>query len=221
MASGRIHVCLATLFALGLGGAARSGADEVTINGLNVEKTITCDHRDVVIHGTNHRLTLKGRCRQVWVDGTGHLVHVEALGSADVAGVNNRIEWERALRGEEPDIEIIGVGNSAARVAGGSAPGRRGARTGRARITVQEDSLQRVYDCAGGSATVEGGENRLTLRRCLELRVTGAENRIVMEGPVRVIRLQGNDNTVEWSEGEGGRPPVIENPGSGNHVLRK
>jgi len=102
MASGRIHVCLATLFALGLGGAARSGADEVTINGLNVEKTITCDHRDVVIHGTNHRLTLKGRCRQVWVDGTGHLVHVEALGSADVAGVNNRIEWERALRGEEP-----------------------------------------------------------------------------------------------------------------------
>jgi hypothetical protein len=84
----------------------------------------------VVIHGTNHRLTLKGRCPQVWMDGTGHVVHVEALGSADVAGVSNRLEWERGLRGEEPDIEIIGVGNSAARVAAASAPGRGGAKRG-------------------------------------------------------------------------------------------
>jgi hypothetical protein len=51
--------------------------------------------------------------------------------------------------------------------------------------------------------------------------VSGADNRIVMVGPVRLIRLEGNDNTVEWSEGESGQPPKVENPGYGNRVVRK
>jgi hypothetical protein len=68
---------------------------------------------------------------------------------------------------------------------------------------------------------VEGSENELTLTACPELTVTGAENRILLVGPVRRIRLLGGDNTVEWSEGEGGRPPTVENRGGGNRVVRK
>jgi Protein of unknown function (DUF3060) len=252
------------LLALSAAVAARAAADDLTIQGVNVERTITCDDREVVIHGTNNRVTLNGRCRQVTVDGTAHVVRVETLGSADVSGVNNRLEWEHALRGDQPDIEIVGLGNRVVQVSGaaaarpaersgsvtvegdgsrvvvgpggisveGKSKGRRDAKvtvTGgggaepavpRA-ITIEEGDLQRTYDCAGGSATVEGGENRLTLRRCPELTVSGADNRIVMVGPVRLIRLLGNDNTVEWSEGEGGKPPKVENPGYGNKVVRK
>jgi hypothetical protein len=218
----------------------------------------------VVIHGTNNRITLNGRCRHVTIDGTAHVVRVETLGSANVAGLNNRLEWEHALRGGKPDIEVVGLGNRAVQVSG-AAPARpaeggasvavegdgsrvvigpggisiegrsKGRRDGKVTvtgggsaepaapraITIEEGDLQRSYDCAGGSATVEGGENRLTLRRCPELTVSGADNRIVMVGPVRLIRLEGNDNTVEWSEGEGGQPPKVENPGYGNRVVRK
>ena len=251
---------------------AWAAADELTIQGVGVERTVTCDDREVVIHGTNNRVTLNGRCRQVTIDGTAHVVRVETLGSADVHGVNNRLEWEHALRGGQPDIEIVGLGNRAVHVSGaaparpaqggasvavegdgsvavegdgsrvvigpggisveGKSKGRRDAKVtvtggGSAEpaapraITIEEGDLQRSYDCGGGSATVEGGENRLTLRRCPELTVNGADNRIVMVGPVRLIRLEGNDNTVEWSEGEGGQAPKVENPGSGNRVVRK
>jgi hypothetical protein len=254
--------------ALWTAASSHAVADDLIIQGLNVARTITCDDRDVVIHGAANHLTLRGRCLQVSVDGTGHVIHVEGLGSADVTGVNNRLEWEHGLDGDQPKIEITGMGNSAGRAEAGAAPRRRatgksdqdsvvvqgdsgrvvvgpngisvengskGRREGKGghttdaaaepaaprALTIDEGDQQRAYDCAGGSATVESGENRLTLRRCPELTVNGADNRIVLVGPVRIIRLLGNDNTVEWSEGEGGKQPRVETEGSGNHVLRK
>jgi DUF3060 family protein len=244
--------------------APPAAADDHTVQAVNVERTIACDGRGVAIHGAGNRLTLRGRCPQVSIDGTGHVVHVERLGSASIAGLDNRLEWEQSLRGDQPDIDITGVNNRAVRAKGGSGPApaasadggglvvegdssrvvlgpggisvegkSKGRRDGSVTvttaepaaaprsITVEEGDLNRSYDCAGGGATVEGGENQLTLRRCPELTVSGAENRIVLVGPVRLIRLLGNDNTVEWSEGEGGKAPRIENPGSGNRVMRK
>jgi len=38
---------------------------------------------------------------------------------------------------------------------------------------------------------------------------------------VRRIRLLGGENEVQWSEGEGGRAPKVETPGSDNRVVRK
>jgi hypothetical protein len=253
--------------ALGAAAASHAAADELVIQGLNIVRTITCDDRDVVIHGASNRLTLRGRCAQVSVDGASHVIHVEALGRADVTGVDNRLEWEHGLDGDQPKIEITGMGNSAGRVDAAAAPRRGGSgkpqdsvvvqgdsgrvvvgpngisvenrskerRDGKAAkttdaagepaaprtLTIDQGDQQRTYDCAGGSAEVEGGQNRLTLRRCPELTVSGADNRIVMVGPVRLIRLEGNDNTVEWSEGEGDRPPKVETAGTGNRVLRK
>jgi hypothetical protein len=52
-------------------GLARAGAGELAIHGVDVERTITCDERDVVIDGTGHRLTLRGSCPYVRVMGTG------------------------------------------------------------------------------------------------------------------------------------------------------
>jgi hypothetical protein len=221
----KVRAAVAVLVTVVGGGfAAEAAADAVTIRGVGVERTITCDDREVVVYGTNHRLTLRGRCREVEVNGTAHVIRVEGLGHATIHGVKNTLEWEQALGGGEPQVEIDGLGNRAVKVAARAgapqaAPAEREAAP--ATLVIDEGDLRRSYDCAGGTATVEGGENQLTLRRCRELTVNGAENRIVLVGPVRVIRLMGNDNTVEWSEGDGGQPPRIERVGSGNTVVRQ
>jgi hypothetical protein len=249
--------------ALGVASPAWAAGDALTIQGLGVEKTITCDDREVVIQGSNHRLTLRGPCPLVQVRGTNHVIRVERLGRATVTGVNNRLEWEHALRGDEPEIKITGLGSRAVRVRGqgtarpgGGEPdqasvavegtggrvvlgpggisvegGAKRRREGQvtvgaepapaAALTVVENKLERAYDCAGGSAVLHGNENRLTLSRCPELTITGNDNQIELVGPVRHIRLPGNDNTVEWSEGDGGQPPKVEALGSGNRVRRQ
>jgi hypothetical protein len=168
------------------------------------------------------------------------VIHVERLGTAWLAGIENRLEWERALRGDRPDITVTGEGNRAVHVegTGGSVrlSGEGGAsitvdgRTGTVRLgtgssgpsslTISDNELEKTFDCGGGSALVEGSDNRLTLTGCAELTVTGGENHIVLAGPVRRIRLLGGDNSVEWSEGEGGGSPKVETPGSGNRVTR-
>jgi DUF3060 family protein len=275
----------------GLAATARAGGEDLTVTGVNLERTITCDERDVVVEGVGNRLTLRGRCQHVTITGTDHVVRVERLGSANLTGMNNRLEWEAALRGDRPDVKITGVNNRSVRAEGravarreGAAPdpdrvtvegeggrvvlgsdgisiegngkGRRGGQvtvdtggtgirvdggtgtvtvgggsatagsgtagsaTGRS-LTISDSDLNRDYDCAGGSAVVQGSDNRLGLSRCRELTVTGGDNHIVLVGPVRLIRLLGADNSVEWSEGEGGRAPKVETPGSGNRVSRR
>jgi hypothetical protein len=215
MGTGGSLEALLLALALNLGGAP---AEDVTIHGVDVERTLACDGRDVIVYGTGHRLTLRGRCPYLRVQGTGHVVHVETLGRADLMGVENRLEWERALEGTEPRIAIAGAGNRAVHEAGAA---REPAASTARSIVIDERQLDQVFDCAGGSASVESGDNRLTLRDCRELTVTGAENEIVLEGPVRAIRLLGNDNAVRWSEGEDGRAPRVETRGSGNRVSRR
>jgi hypothetical protein len=220
---------------------ATAAPEDLVIKGVDIERTITCDQRAVMIRGTSHRLTLRGSCQKVTIFGTGHVIHVERLGTAWLAGTDNRLEWERALRGERPDITVTGEGNRAVQAKGAAGSvtlsgeggssitvdGRNGTvRLGTgsgtaASLTISDNELEKSFDCGGGSALVEGSDNRLTLNGCAELTVTGAENHIVLVGPVRRIRLLGGDNSVEWSEGEGGRPPKVETPGSGNRVSRK
>jgi hypothetical protein len=217
-----------------------AGPEDLVIQGVDVERSITCDERDVTIRGTSHRLTLRGSCRTVTISGTGHVIHVERLGTARLGGIDNRLEWESSLRGARPDITVTGEGNRAvhAETAPGTVrlSGEGGAsitvdgRTGNVRLgagsgtsaslTISDSDLEKTFDCGGGTALVEGSDNRLTLNGCAELTVTGGENHIVLVGPVRRIRLLGGDNTVEWSEGEGGRTPKIETPGSGSRVTR-
>jgi hypothetical protein len=244
---------------------ARAQGEDLTILGLGIERTITCDTRDVVVNGAGHRLTLKGRCARVAVHGTGHVVHVERLGRGLVDGMDNRLEWEQAIEGERPEIRIGGVNNRAAQAGGATAArsaatadesgvtvqgseGRivlgdggvtveRGKRrggnvtitsggvtvgtAGKGSLTIAASDVTETHDCAGGSVTVDGSDDVLTLRHCPELTVTGGGNRIVLVGPVRRIRLLGGENRVQWSEGEGGRPPKVETPGAANEVVRR
>jgi hypothetical protein len=89
---------------------------------------------------------------------------------------------------------------------------------GEAAVTVLENGLERTYDCAGGNAEVRGNDNVLTLRNCRQLTVSGNDNAITLQGPVRLIRVPGDNNGVTWSQGVDGKAPSVETSGSGNRV---
>jgi len=79
---------------------------------------------------------------------------------------------------------------------------------------------RRTYDCRGGSATVEGGFNVLTLRNCTEIVVNGGDNTIDA-GVVDAIEVAGADNRITWTESADGRRPRITNEGQGNVIVSK
>lgn len=78
----------------------------------------------------------------------------------------------------------------------------------------------KTYDCRGGSLTVEGGSNVISLRNCTELIVDGGDNTIDA-GVVDAIEVSGGDNKITWSESADGRRPKITNGGEGNVIVSK
>jgi hypothetical protein len=89
-----------------------------------------------------------------------------------------------------------------------------------ATVSVAENGLRRSYDCAFGQAEVRGNDNELTLRNCRQVTVSGSRNALTLEGPVRLIRVPGDDNRVVWSHGVDGKAPSVETAGSGNSITR-
>jgi hypothetical protein len=86
-------------------------------------------------------------------------------------------------------------------------------------IVVGSDE-RRTYDCRGGSATVRGGFNVLTLRNCSKVVVDGGDNTIDA-GVVDAIEVAGADNRITWTESADGRRPRIINEGEGNVIVSK
>jgi hypothetical protein len=281
---------------VGLAWMGSAAADE-NIQGLGIQRTVDCEGGTVTITGTSHRLTLRGRCDRVVLSGTGSVVHVESLGRVTVSGVNNRVEWERGLDGNDPRIQKSGINNEVVQVKGGGSASSRGSsgsrkgsgsgsvdvgggavvvEDGRDRVTVGSDGVtvesgsgksgrkdkvvvdsggttvtvdnssgtvkagggtvrssgkagtltvaendqERTYDCAGGTAVIQGNDNVLTLRNCPELIVNGNSNTLTLQGPVRVIRALGNENEITYSQGADGKAPNVESLGSGNNISR-
>jgi hypothetical protein len=85
---------------------------------------------------------------------------------------------------------------------------------------VVRSNENKTYDCRGGSLTVEGGFNVLTLRNCSELIVNGGENTIDA-GVLDAIEVAGADNKITWTESPDGRRPRITNEGEGNVIASK
>ena len=79
---------------------------------------------------------------------------------------------------------------------------------------------KRTYDCRGGTATVEGGDNVVTFRNCVTVIVEGGDNTIDA-GLAEVIEVPGADNRVTWTESADGRRPRIVNAGEGNVITSK
>jgi hypothetical protein len=86
-------------------------------------------------------------------------------------------------------------------------------------IVVGSDQ-RKTYDCSGGSATVRGGFNVLTLRNCTKLIVDGGDNTIDA-GVVDAIEVAGADNKITWTESADGSRPRITDNGRGNTISGK
>ena len=68
--------------------------------------------------------------------------------------------------------------------------------------------------------TVDGDHNTLTLTgQCGTQRVNGNNNVVTVEA-VAQIATWGNRNGVVWTQGVGGKPPKISNPGTGNKIKK-
>ena len=84
-------------------------------------------------------------------------------------------------------------------------------------IVVAHSEEKQTYDCDGGTAVINGGNNVLTLRNCTEVTVNGGDN-LVHAGTVRAINILGSGNlTTTWG---GPREPKVVNLGTRTRSAR-
>jgi len=93
------------------------------------------------------------------------------------------------------------------------APGRASA----ADVIVDRSDEKRSYDCGGGAAVINGGDNVLTLRNCTEVTVNGGDN-LVDAGTARAINILGSGNRVNYTLVAGRGKPKVVNLGTQNVV---
>jgi hypothetical protein len=219
----------------------------VTINGTGHDLTLTGRCPRVVVSGTGSvvhvaelgRLTVSGLNQRVeWVKGldgaepaiqkSGLGVEVVQVNGGRAAGArsgSSRSSGGASVQAGPAGTTIESDGSRVTVGAGGvtveAADGTPTTTTRKAgSITVMENDQERTYDCAGGTATIQGNDNVLTLRNCPELVVNGNNNAITLQTGVKLIRALGNGNGITWSQGLGGQAPRIESLGSKNDIKR-
>jgi DUF3060 family protein len=84
-------------------------------------------------------------------------------------------------------------------------------------VIVDTSEEKRTYDCQGGAAVINGGDNVLTLRNCTEVTVNGGDN-LVHAGTARTITVLGSGNRVNYTMVEGRGKPKVVNLGTQNEV---
>jgi hypothetical protein len=81
------------------------------------------------------------------------------------------------------------------------------------------NKINATLDCVGGSATIKGSANELTITgKCSGLKLTGTGNKIAIEfGPAANIDINGTKNTIVWTSTDG-KPPTVKYYGTANIV---
>lgn len=101
-------------------------------------------------------------------------------------------------------------------------------------ISIADNDQTGTKDCKGGSASIMGNDNTLTLKGCVKVSVMGNTNKLTLEGcktlqvmgndntvaagVVSSISTTGNDNTVTYKVPPKGKKPAISNLGNNNTV---
>src|SRR5262245_16941350 len=149
--------------AAGLVAGPAAAQEPITVTGVGVQRTIDCDGRRVEITGSDNRLTLRGRCDAVAVSGTHNVVQVEGLGRVSITGINHRVEWEYALRGDQPSVSKSGIGNEVVQVkaqARESAPSGRTTRRGDVVVEGNAEGGGHRVTIGDGGISVDSGGGR-------------------------------------------------------------
>jgi hypothetical protein len=89
-------------------------------------------------------------------------------------------------------------------------------------ITIVDNGATITHECHDGTdVDVMGNENHVTLTgACGKVSVSGNENSVAVEAAAAIVAL-GNENTVVWEKGAGGKAPKITNLGTKNKISKK
>lgn len=113
------------------------------------------------------------------------------------------------VQGPDGTVTVGGTGNVTIR----QAPAAPGA----GKIRIDGDGRKSDHDCRGGSASVNGDRNDVTLRNCDLVTVNGNDNTVSAQGAA-TITINGGDNKVRWQAAADGSRPTITDNGAGNTV---
>jgi len=80
---------LAALIALAALSPLAATAEELTVEGADLQRAIACDGEDVGIYGADNQIDLTGNCGNVLVYGSKHVVTFEHAASLTVSGMNH------------------------------------------------------------------------------------------------------------------------------------
>jgi Protein of unknown function (DUF3060) len=222
---------------------------QTTMTSSGQRRSIACDGETVQITGSRNTLTITGDCQKVDVAGTGNVVTIEAVERIEVTGTNNRVTWQRALRGDAPRVSRTGLGNTIARAEPAEPPSSDSApppaRSGRAgtappaasasasdgngsatptvtgaMVKLIEDNREDTIDCRGRQVSILGSKNSLRLRgTCPLVIVSGSDNIIDIDTADR-IRTSGDRNRLTWTRLAAGTEPKVQNTGTDNRVSK-
>ena len=103
-----------------------------------------------------------------------------------------------------------------------------------ASLDISGSRLKGTKSCSGGTATIAGNDNQLTLKKCSKVTVLGNRNKLkltgtaalvvkgnrnrVAAGLVKSISTIGNRNVVTYKLGPKKKKPRISNLGKGNKI---
>jgi hypothetical protein len=109
-----IMLLIAALVVAAQTGTADVGKGPIRIAGVEQERSIPCEGRDVFVDGVDHKLTFTGACASLSVAGTGNTINIGLKPGASVAvqGTDQTVRW-RSER--EPKVKITGVDNNVSR----------------------------------------------------------------------------------------------------------
>jgi hypothetical protein len=87
--------------------AAAAAQNTLTLSGER--RTVACAGNTLKITGQRNTVTVTGECRKVDISGTGNTVAIESVASIEVTGTNNKVTWQRALKGDNPRVSVTGL----------------------------------------------------------------------------------------------------------------
>ncbi len=98
-------------FAFVAGLTASPARGPIEISGVEHQRSIDCEGRDVVVDGVDHVLTFTGACASLTLSGSGSKIVIDLKPGAvvEVNGTDQSVRWRSA---KPPRVSVSGVDNS-------------------------------------------------------------------------------------------------------------
>jgi Protein of unknown function (DUF3060) len=87
--------------------AGPAPGSNISIAGINENKTVACNDNSVTVSGVSNTITISGHCTKLTVSGMQNSVTVDAVDTIDASGLNNQVTYHSG----SPQISKSGDGN--------------------------------------------------------------------------------------------------------------